>query len=49
MTIDFESLYSEMTNELSDNQKRINIPSALNVFYGLSKDGFYLLKLFPIL
>lgn len=41
MTIDFESMYGALTNELSGNQKKINIRSALNVYYGLSKDGCY--------
>ncbi len=41
MKIDFESMYSTLTNELSGNQKKISISSALSVYYGLSKDGYY--------
>lgn len=37
----FESIYSALTAELSGNQKRINVHSALKVYYGLSKDGHY--------
>lgn len=39
--IDFESMYGSLTNELSGNQKKLNIHSVIGVYYGLSKDGNY--------
>lgn len=39
--IDFESMYGSLTNELSGNQKKLNIRSVIGVYYGLSKDGNY--------
>lgn len=39
--IDFESMYSSLTNELSGNQKKLNVHSIIGVYYGLSKDGNY--------
>lgn len=39
--IDFESMYSSLTNELSGNQRKINIQSAIGVYYGLDQDGNY--------
>ena len=39
--IDFESMYGSLTNELSGNQKKLNINSAIGVYYGLSKEGNY--------
>jgi hypothetical protein len=41
MMIDFESMYGSLTNELSGNQKKLNINSAIGVYYGLSKEGNY--------
>lgn len=39
--IDFESMYGSLTNELSGNQKKLNIHSVIGIYYGLSKDGNY--------
>ena len=39
--IDFESMYTALTNELSGQQKKIPVYSALHVYYGLSNDGYY--------
>lgn len=39
--IDFESMYGSLTNELSGNQKKLNVHSVIGVYYGLSKDGNY--------
>ena len=39
--IDFESMYGSLTNELSGNQKKLNVNSVISVYYGLSKDGNY--------
>lgn len=39
--IDFESMYGSLTNELSGNQKKLNIHSVIGIYYGLSKDGSY--------
>ena len=39
--IDFGSMYGSLTNELSGNQKKLNIRSVIGVYYGLSKDGNY--------
>ena len=39
--IDFESMYGSLTTELSGNQKKLNIHSAIGVYYGLSKEGNY--------
>ena len=41
MMIDFESMYSSLTTELSGNQKKLNIHSGIGVYYGLSKDGYF--------
>ena len=38
--IDFESIYNKFNSELAGSQKRIEINSALGVFYGISPDGF---------
>lgn len=39
MTVNFEQIFSDLANELSGNQKRLPVKSALGVYYGLSKDG----------
>ena len=39
--IDFESMYGSLTNELSGNQKKLNVHSVIGVYYGLCKDGNY--------
>lgn len=40
MRIDFESLYGSLTGQFVGNQKRINISSALAVYYGISGDNY---------
>lgn len=37
--IDFEAKYMALSAELAGNQKKIEVKSALGVYYGLSKDG----------
>ena len=37
--IDFEAKYTALSAELAGNQKKLDIKSALGVYYGLSKDG----------
>ena len=37
----FELMYSSLTAELSGNQKKIKVRSALKIYYGLSQDGYY--------
>ncbi len=39
MTVNFEQIFSDLANELSGNQKRLPVKSALGVYYGLSKEG----------
>ena len=41
MMNNFELMYNTLTSELSGNQKKIDVRSALKVYYGLSKDGYY--------
>ena len=37
---DLENLFSSLENELSGSQRKINISSAIGVYYGLSKEGY---------
>ena len=37
--IDFEAKYTALSAELAGNQKKLDVKSALGVYYGLSKDG----------
>ena len=37
--IDFEKIYSQFGDELAGNQKRLEINSALGVYYGVSAEG----------
>jgi len=37
--IDFEKMFESLADELSGNQKRLSVQSALGVYYGLSKEG----------
>ena len=37
--IDFEKIYSQFTSELIGNQKRLELKSALGIYYGVSQDG----------
>ena len=39
MTIDFEAKYMALSAELAGNQKKLDVNSAIGVYYGLSKDG----------
>ena len=39
MMVNFEQIFSNLANELSGNQKRLPVKSALGVYYGLSKEG----------
>jgi hypothetical protein len=39
MMVNFEQIFSDLANELSGNQKRLPVKSALGVYYGLSKEG----------
>ena len=38
--IDFEAKYSVLSEELAGNQKKLDVKSALGVYYGLSKEGY---------
>ena len=37
--VDFEKVFLSLTDELSGNQKRLSVNSALGVYYGLSREG----------
>ena len=39
MKIDFEAKYLALSAELAGNQKKLEVNSALGVYYGLSKEG----------
>jgi hypothetical protein len=37
--IDFQNIYSDLEKDLSGNQKRLKVASALSVYYGVNRDG----------
>ncbi len=39
MRFDFETIYSQFANELAGNQKRLEISSAIGVYYGVNTEG----------
>lgn len=41
MTINFEAMYNSLKIGLSGSQKKINVDSAISVYCGISKDGYY--------
>ena len=41
MMLELETIYNSLTNELSDNQKKLNVHSVIGVYYGLSEEGNY--------
>jgi len=47
--IDFEQMFLSLADELSGNQKRLSVNSALGVYYGLSKDGHLRLSFLSVL
>lgn len=42
--IDFEDIYSELEKDLVNNQKKLKVDSALNIYYGVNTDGNFRLS-----
>lgn len=44
LTVDFEKIYTQLASNLSATQKKLDIDSSLNVYYGISEEGYYRLS-----
>ena len=42
--VDFEQIYTQLASDLSATQKKLDVESPLNVYYGISEEGYYRLS-----
>ena len=44
LMVDFEQIYTQLASDLSATQKKLDVESPLNVYYGISEEGYYRLS-----